>query len=259
MTTARAAAAILAAVSCLAVAAPSHAQITTSTDGGGKMVFVNTDSRSKRSGSTISSPAPSQEAVASPKESPRWPALPSPTMPQGIVAVEGAAPQATPVEPPKQEDRLDRIVRESAERNKVDPALVKAVISTESGWNPRAVSHKGAVGLMQLEPSTAQRYGVNNSFDPAQNVEGGTKYLRSLLDRYNGDLTKSLAAYNAGERTVDVNGGVPAIPETQRYVRKVTDAYFQPGSGRNPELWSPPKSPVRREVDSNGRVVFTNE
>ena len=264
MTTARIAAAILAAVSCLALAAPSNAQITTYTDGSGKLVFVNTDSRAKRTGSTISSPAPSQDAVAAsaiavPKESPRWPSLPAPSVPQGIVAVEGAAPQATPAEPPKQEDRLERIVREAAERNKVDPALVKAVITTESGWNARAVSRKGAVGLMQLEPSTAQRYGVNNSFDPAQNVEGGTKYLRSLLDRYNGDLTKSLAAYNAGARTVDVNGGVPAIPETQRYVRKVTDAYFQPGSGRNLELWSPPKSPVRREVDSNGRVVFTNE
>jgi soluble lytic murein transglycosylase-like protein len=260
MTTARVAAAILAAVSCLSLAAPSNAQITTYVDGSGKLVFVNSNSRAGRSGSTISSLAPSQDDVAVPKAAPRWPALPLPSMPQGVVGVDGAGPQATPAEPPKQpEDRLDRIVREAAERNKVDPALVKAVISTESGWNPRAVSSKGAVGLMQLVPPTAQRYGVNNSFDPAQNVEGGTKYLRSLLDRYNGDLTKALAAYNAGERTVDVNGGVPAIPETQRYVRKVTDAYFQPGSGRNSELWSPPKSPVRREVDSNGRVVFTNE
>jgi len=259
MTTARVAAAILAAVSCLTLAAPSRAQITTYTDGGGKLVFVNTDSHAKRSGSTISSPAPSQDAVEAPKESSRWPALPPPSMPQGVVAVDGASPEATPVEPPKIDDRLERIIREAAERNKVDPALVKAVISTESGWNPRAVSNRGAVGLMQLEPSTAQRFGVNNSFDPVQNVEGGTRYLRSLLDRYNGDLTKSLAAYNAGERTVDVNGGVPAIPETQRYVRKVTDKYFQPGSGRNPDLWRPPKSPVRREVDSNGRVVFTNE
>ena len=260
MTTARIAAAILAAVSGLTLAAPSNAQIA-AVDHSGKLVFVNSDSRHTRGGSTISPPAPSDapDADAAPKESSRWPALPPPSAPQGIVTVEGAAPQATTTEPPKQEDRLDRIVREAAERNKVDPALVKAVISTESGWNPRAVSNKGAVGLMQLEPGTAQRYGVNNSFDPAQNVEGGTKYLRSLLDRYNGDLTKSLAAYNAGERTVDVNGGVPAIPETQRYVRKVTDRYFQPGSGRNPDLWSPPKSPVRREVDSNGRIIFTNE
>jgi soluble lytic murein transglycosylase-like protein len=155
--------------------------------------------------------------------------------------------------------RLDRIVREAAQRHKVDPALVKAVISTESGWNPRAVSRKGAVGLMQLIPATAQRYGVGNPFDPAENVEGGTMHLKSLLDRYNGDLTKALAAYNAGERAVDLSRGVPWYPETQRYVRKVTNAYFRPNSGRDPLLWSQPKSPVRREVDPNGRVVFTNE
>jgi soluble lytic murein transglycosylase-like protein len=157
------------------------------------------------------------------------------------------------------EDGMDRIVREAAERHKLDPALVKAVITTESGWNPRAVSRAGAVGLMQLIPETALRYGVGNSFDPAQNVEGGTTYLKWLLDRYNGDLTKSLAAYNAGEHAVDLSGGVPAFLETQRYVQKVTDTYFRPGSGRNRSLWSPPRPSVRKEVDSNGRVVFTNE
>jgi soluble lytic murein transglycosylase-like protein len=155
--------------------------------------------------------------------------------------------------------RLDRIVQEAAQRHSLDPALVKAVITTESGWNARAISQKGAVGLMQLIPSTAQRFGVGNPFDPAQNVEGGTTYLKALLDRYNGDLTKSLAAYNAGERAVDLSGGVPAYRETQRYVQKVTDAYFRPGSGRTSTLWSPPRPPVRQEVGANGRVVFTNE
>ena len=154
---------------------------------------------------------------------------------------------------------MDRIVREAAERHKVDPALVKAVISTESGWNPWAVSRKGAVGLMQLIPETAQRYGVGNPFDPAQNVEGGTMYLKWLLQRYNGDLAKTLAAYNAGEHAVDINRGVPWYPETRRYIRKVTDAYFQPSSGRDQSLWAQPRSLVRKEVDSNGRVVFTNE
>jgi soluble lytic murein transglycosylase-like protein len=155
-------------------------------------------------------------------------------------------------------DRLENIVREAAERHQLDPALVKAVISTESGWNPRAVSRKGAMGLMQLIPGTAQRYGVGNPYDPAQNVEGGTTYLKALLDRYNGDVDRSLAAYNAGEHAVDRSGGVPAIPETLRYVRKV-NAYFQPGSGRSSTLWSPRKTPVRREVADNGRVIFTNE
>ena len=157
------------------------------------------------------------------------------------------------------DSRLDRIVQEAAQRHRLDPALVKAVISTESGWNPRAISQKGAVGLMQLIPATAQRFGVGNPFDPAQNVEGGTTYLKSLLDRYNGDLTKSLAAYNAGERAVDLSGGVPAYRETQKYVQKVTNAYFRPDSGRTSTLWSPPRPSVRQEVGANGRVVFTNE
>lgn len=159
---------------------------------------------------------------------------------------------------PAPSDRLENIVREAAERHQLDPALVKAVISTESGWNPRAVSRKGAMGLMQLIPGTAQRFGVGNPYDPAQNVEGGTTYLRALLDRYNGDVNRTLAAYNAGEGAVDRSGGVPAIPETMRYVRKVNE-YFQPGSGRNLTPWSPKKAPVRREVADNGRVVFTNE
>jgi len=260
MTKAKPAAAVLVAVSWLGLAASSSAQITTAVDTSGKLVFVNTDSRMGRNGSTISSP--SQAAPAEPKVSPArpaWPPLPAPSAPSSEGGVEKWATSPVEEQPAQPEDRLDRIVREAAERNNLDPALVKAVISTESGWNPNAVSRKGAVGLMQLIPGTAQRYGVNNSFDPAQNIEGGSRYLKSLLDRYNGDLTKSLAAYNAGERTVDLNRGVPAIPETQRYVQKVTNAYFQPGSGRNRNLWSPPKPPVRREIDSNGRVVFTNE
>jgi soluble lytic murein transglycosylase-like protein len=156
-------------------------------------------------------------------------------------------------------DHLDQIVQAAAERHNLDPALVKAVISTESGWNPSAISRKGAVGLMQLIPETAERFGVGNAFDPAQNVEGGTSYLKQLLDRYNGDLSKSLAAYNAGERAVDQSGGIPAYPETERYVQKVTDAYFRPNSGRDPSLWSKPRAPIRQEADSNGRIIFTNE
>jgi len=263
MTKAKSALAVLAVVSWLLLPVPSQAQITTTVDQQGKLVFINRDSRMARNGSTISSPPEAAPAdLRTQPVRPAWPALPAPSAPASEGGVEGwaaATPSVGEEQPRQPEDRLDRIVREAAERNNLDPALVKAVISTESGWNPNAVSAKGAVGLMQLIPQTAQRYGVNNSFDPAQNIEGGTKYLKSLLDRYNGDLTKSLAAYNAGERTVDLNGGVPAIPETQRYIEKVTNAYFQPGSHRNSKLWSPPKPPVRREIDPNGRVVFTNE
>lgn len=227
--------AALVAGTWLLLATPSHAQLASYVDAHGKIVFINGDSPKLRRGSTMRTPLAASQAV-----------------PPSFASADLSAPATPP-------DRLDRIVRESAERHQLDPALVKAVISTESGWNPRAVSRKGAVGLMQLIPGTAQRFGVSNPYDPAQNVEGGATYLKSLLDRYNGNLTKSLAAYNAGEGAVDRSGGVPAYPETQQYVRKVTDAYFRPGSGRTSTLWSPPRRPVRREVDASGRTVFTNE
>jgi soluble lytic murein transglycosylase-like protein len=224
--------AILAAATWCTMAMPARAQIASYVDEHGKLIFVNGDSPKPRHGSTIGS-AHRATTAASP-----------------IPSAQSAA------SPP---DRLDRIVRDAAARHNMDPALVKAVISTESGWNPHAVSRKGAVGLMQLIPETAQRFGVGNPYDPAQNVEAGTTYLKALLDRYDGDLNKSLAAYNAGEHAVDRSGGVPAFRETRQYVQKVTDTYFQPGSGRDSALWSPPKPHVRRAADSSGRVVFTNE
>lgn len=231
----RIAVAVLAAGFLLAT--PGHAQIASYTDASGKRVFVNGDSPAPHSGSTISkSGARATSSTAEEK-----PVMPSRT------------------DSPSPDDRMEQIIQDAAARHQVDPALVKAVINTESGWNPTAVSRKGAMGLMQLIPGTAQRFGVGNPYDPAQNVEGGTTYLKTLLDRYNGDLSKSLAAYNAGEGAVDKSGGVPWYPETQRYVRKVTDAYFRPDSGRDPTLLGPRRPRVRKEVDSKGRVVFTNE
>ncbi len=265
---------VLAAVAWLGLPTPSHAQIAAAVSTDGKMTFVNSNSQRHHTGSTISPPSAASRAPATVPAKASTPDVDEPVRyvkPQRKAPVQPSAPPAIPatadsaatgslLSPPEATvDPMERIVREAAERNKVDPALVKAVISTESGWNPRAVSRKGAVGLMQLIPETAQRYGVGNLFDPAQNVEGGTMYLKWLLDRYNGDLPKTLAAYNAGEHAVDEYRGVPRYPETQSYVQKVTHAYFQPGSGRNPTLWSPPRPPVRKEVDSNGRVVFTNE
>ena len=228
----KAAIVVLAAAAWLVLCVPSQAQIASYVDEHGKLVFVNGDSPKRKSGSTISSTPASSS---------------------------GATPDSPPQTANASGDHLDQIVQEAAERHNLDPALVKAVISTESGWNPSAISRKGAVGLMQLIPETAERFGVGNAFDPAQNVEGGTTYLKELLDRYNGDLTKSLAAYNAGEHAVDQSGGIPAYPETQRYVQKVTDAYFRPNSGRDPSLWSKPKAPIRQETDSSGRIIFTNE
>jgi soluble lytic murein transglycosylase-like protein len=118
------------------------------------------------------------------------------------------------------------MIRATSARYGVDQNLVKSVISVESNFKPEAVSPKGAAGLMQLMPGTAQELGVNDVFDPSENIEGGTRYLKGLLDRYGNDVEKALAAYNAGPGAVDRAGGsVPQIPETQDYVRKVLETY----------------------------------
>jgi soluble lytic murein transglycosylase-like protein len=155
-------------------------------------------------------------------------------------------------------DGAERLVREAAERHHIDPALVRAVIETESGWNPTAKSRKGALGLMQLIPTTAVRFGVNDAFSPQQNVDAGVRYLKTLLQRYNGNLDLALAAYNAGEGAVDRAHGIPAFRETRDYVQKVQNAYFRPGSGRMEGVWSNPRA-IRKEPDPSGRVIFTNE
>jgi soluble lytic murein transglycosylase-like protein len=155
-------------------------------------------------------------------------------------------------------DGVDRIVREAADRHRVDAALIRAVIQTESNWNPRAYSNRGAGGLMQLIPTTAHRFGVNNVFDPQQNIDGGVHYLKTLLQRYNGNLDLALAAYNAGEGAVDRARGIPNFRETRNYVLKVQAAYFRPNSGRLGDALFNPR-PIHKDVDNNGRVIFTND
>ena len=120
---------------------------------------------------------------------------------------------------------FDHLIQTSCSRHGVDPSLVKAVIQVESGYNHRAVSPKGARGLMQLMPGTAARYGVQSSFDPSQNIEGGVRYLRDLMTLFNSDTRLALAAYNAGEKRVQRINEVPNFVETQNYVRKVLALY----------------------------------
>ena len=155
-------------------------------------------------------------------------------------------------------DGAEKLVREAAERHSVDPALVRAVIETESNWNPSAVSRRGAVGLMQLIPTTAQRFGVNDLYSPQQNVDAGVKYLKTLLERYNGNLDLALAAYNAGEGAVDRAHGVPSFRETRDYVQRVQSAYFRPGSGRLDGAFINPRA-IRKETNPSGRIIFTND
>ncbi len=122
--------------------------------------------------------------------------------------------------------KLDEMIRLSAERNGIDPNLIIAVMRQESGFKSRARSYKGAMGLMQLMPATARRFGVTNFYDPAQNIEGGARYLRFLLDTFDGDIKLVLAGYNAGEGAVVKYGyQVPRYRETQNYVRSITARY----------------------------------
>lgn len=116
---------------------------------------------------------------------------------------------------------MNQVINAVSSRHHLDPDLINSVIHAESGFNPRAVSPKGAQGLMQLMPQTASRLGVADSFDPGANVEGGTRYLRELLERYNFDLIKALAAYNAGPQRVEQYHGVPPYYETQAYVARI--------------------------------------
>lgn len=168
-------------------------------------------------------------------------------------------PSGTPARREASAD-LDQLVEQTAGRLQIDPQLVHAIIQVESDYDPKAVSRKGALGLMQLVPGTARRFGVENPFDPKQNIEGGINYLRYLLDLFGNDLTLSLAAYNAGENSVLRRGGIPSIPETRDYVRRVTTLYR---SGSPPKRFSgSPKAfnapSIRQYVDAQGVVHFTN-
>jgi soluble lytic murein transglycosylase-like protein len=156
--------------------------------------------------------------------------------------------------------QIDSIVRRVADRYQIDPKLVHAIIQTESDYDPTAVSSKGAMGLMQLIPATAERFGVADPFDPDQNIEGGVSYLKYLLKLFGGNLPLSLAAYNAGENAVLRSGGVPAIPETEHYVRKVTYLYQSPisGSAKPADSSASNLEPIYRYVDSAGVAHFTN-
>jgi hypothetical protein len=130
-----------------------------------------------------------------------------------------------PAPPPVNTDfgvRYASLIHASAQRHGVDEHLIARVIAAESNFDPKAVSRKRALGLMQLLPETAARYAVMNVFDPAQNIEAGTHYLKDLLARYSGNLRFALAAYNAGPEMVDRYGGVPPFAETQNYVKRIT-------------------------------------
>jgi hypothetical protein len=223
---------ILAVAACLC--APASAQITKVTSDDGRRLFVNAEP-----------PAAMHLGV---------------TKPHATIYMNAESSFSGYSRPAVSIDRdgAEKLVREAADRHHVDPAVIRAVIQTESNWNSGALSRKGAGGLMQLIPTTAQRFGASDLFNPQQNIDAGVRYLKTLLERYNGNLDLALAAYNAGEGAVDRAHGIPAFRETQDYVRKVQFAINRPGSGFSGTSFFR-AVPIHRDVDASGRIIFSND
>jgi soluble lytic murein transglycosylase-like protein len=165
-----------------------------------------------------------------------------------IIAANAKGHQATPEE-------VDASIVMAAARHNVDPNLVRAVVKVESNFNSNAVSRKGAMGLMQLMPSTARSLNVQNPFDPEQNVDAGVRHLKQLLENYGGDVNLTLAAYNAGAGAVARSAGIPRYAETQNYVRRITNLYY---GGFDFSSYGTSHDPVRVQRDARGVLYISN-
>ena len=163
-----------------------------------------------------------------------------------VIAPRVVAAYVPPSAIPEPPTGIDQAVEQIAQQNSVPAELIHSVIKVESNYNPYAVSSKGAQGLMQLIPATARRFGVDNVFNPVENIQGGAKYLRYLLDLYNGNYPLALAAYNAGEGAVAKYGGVPPYAETQNYLQLVKK-HLEKRAAAAPK---PAAAPVRQEAAS---------
>lgn len=177
--------------------------------------------------------------------------------------LEVAADQVTSIDPeemfapvpppPASTSTIAEIVKAAAARYNVDAALITSVIAAESNFDPKAISRRNARGLMQLLPETAALFGVQNIFDPQENIDAGTHYLRDLLVRYNNDLVLALAAYNAGPEKVQQFGRVPPYPETVSYIRRVKRGYEKSKSGAAATI--SPKSPVNNKTELRSETL----
>ncbi len=165
-----------------------------------------------------------------------------------IVAANARGHQAS-------QEEIDSSIVMAAARHNVDPNLVRAVVKVESNFNSNAVSRKGAMGLMQLMPSTARSLNLKNPFDPEQNVDAGVRHLKQLLENYGGNVDLTLAAYNAGSGAVARSAGIPRFAETQNYVRRITNLYYG-GIGLSPS--GPGHDPVRVQRDARGVLYISN-
>ncbi len=190
---------------------------------------------------------------------------------ENVIAARPVTVQAPEAEPsaPNAPNTFREAVDQIAAKHNLSPQLVHSVIRVESNYNPNAVSSAGALGLMQLIPSTAKRFGVSHVFNPVENVEGGARYLRYLLDLYHGDYKLALAAYNAGEGAVAKHGGVPPYAETQNYVRQVYNRLAEARQQTQQQQkkaevkTEPPKppefNPIHQIVEADGKVRYVSK
>ena len=251
--------------------AASH--LTATTDEHGRTIYVNNDDAPKTRAAAAPAAKRSSLVYWSTKEN-RWKPVPgahtasmqaarsaaaeitqyyggrdsSKSANAKIVAANFRGHTATP-------DEVDASIVMAAARHNVDPNLVRAVVKVESNFNANAVSRKGAMGLMQLMPSTARSLNVKNPFDADQNVDAGVRHLKHLLDSYGGDVNLTLAAYNAGSGAVARSSGIPRYAETQNYVRRITNLYYG-GFDLGPA--GPSRDPVRVQRDARGVLYISN-
>jgi soluble lytic murein transglycosylase-like protein len=247
-------------------------QKITATDDHGRKIYVNDSVTQAQAHHEEASPPPHRALMYWSSKENRWKPVPPPNAASMKAARSAAAevnqylghesnqsatakivaanfPGATPTP-----GDIDSAIAQAAARHNVDPNLVRAVIKVESNFNPNAVSRKGAMGLMQLMPSTARQLKVKNPFDPEQNVDAGVRQLKQLLENYGGDVKLTLAAYNAGAGAVARSSGVPHYAETQNYVRRITNLYYGGSdfnSGASPD-------PVRVQRDARGVLYISN-
>jgi soluble lytic murein transglycosylase-like protein len=229
----------------------------TTTEEHGRKVYVNEDAPAQKHAAQAVPAKRSSLVYWSSKEN-RWKPVPS----AGTASMQAARSAAAEItqyfgheSTQSANAKIISSIVMAAARHNVDPNLVRAVVKVESNFNSNAVSRKGAMGLMQLMPSTARSLKVKNPFDPDQNVDAGVRHLKQLLENYNGDVNLTLAAYNAGSGAVARSSGVPHFAETQNYVRRITNLYYG-GFDLSPS--GPKHDPVHVQRDARGVLYISN-